>query len=155
VALLRYQRARLQYQFNKLGPIGEGIYPEYGGNIEFELFSFFEICYHLKDWVKNSPEGSPFTDVEMFINSSPAMRICADICNRLKHKTLRTRRSKSDVGLFRISNTISVSVLKDQSRTMARIDKATIETERGEECCFALVKECMCEWERYFKENGA
>lgn len=150
---LRYQHARLQYQFRKLRPIREGIYPEYGGNIEFELFSFFEICYHLKDWIKNSPEYCSLSNVEHFVNDSPALRICADIGNTLKHKAITRRRSNSDIGVFQISTTHSISAAEEQYRTTVRIDKATIETERGEECCFALAEECMREWERYFLEN--
>ncbi|QXZ09595.1 hypothetical protein KUF54_16580 [Comamonas sp. Y33R10-2] len=151
---MRYQRARLQYQFSKLRFIREGVSLEYGGNVEFELFSFFEICYHLKDWVKNSPECSSFSDVENFIKDTPALRICADICNRLKHKTLTRRRSNSEIGIFQITSTISVSMPEDKSHSMARLDKATIETERGEECCFALAQECMNEWNQYFQRNG-
>ncbi|HEB4992753.1 TPA: hypothetical protein R0E59_001532 [Aeromonas hydrophila subsp. hydrophila] len=152
---LIYHRARLQYQFNKLPSIRDGVYPQYGGNIEFELFSFFEICYHLKDWVKNSPEYSSFTNVEEFVSTTPALRICADICNRLKHKKLKSRRSNTEIGLFKITNTISVSMLDGDGQSMTRIDKATIETERGEECCFILAEECMREWEQYFQRNGA
>lgn len=148
-----YQRARLRYQFSKLEPIRKGIFPEYGSNVEFELFSFFEICYHLKDWVKYSPEYSDFSDVEDFINESPAMRICADICNRLKHKNLRTRRSNSEIGVFHLRS--SMTIEPDPSMARVGLEEATIETERGEECCYALAKECLQEWGRYFSENGA
>lgn len=152
---MRYQRARLQYQFSKLTPIKEGTYPAYGGNIEFELFSFFEICYHLKDWVKNSPGYSSFSDVENFINATPAMRICADICNRLKHRTLsRKRRSLSEIGDFKIDHCITVYSSESNRQCSARIERAVIETERGEECCFSLAKECMDAWDEYFKANS-
>jgi len=150
---MEYHRARLQYQFNKLRPIREGIYPAFGGNTEFELFAFFEICYHLKDWIKHSPECRTFSCVENFINNSPALQICADICNTLKHKTLtKPPRSKSIPGLFKISSTMTVA--PDPSLACVSIDKATIETVRGEECCFSLAEECMSEWKRYFSSNG-
>lgn len=148
-----YQRARLRYQFNKLEPIQNGIFPEYGGNIEFEIFSFFEICYHLKDWVKNSPEYKNFSNVEDFVNGSPAMRVCADICNRLKHKKLRERRSNSEIGLFQLKSSMVVG--PDPSMARVGLEEIKIETERGEECCYILAKECMQEWDRYFTENGA
>lgn len=129
------------------------MYPEFGGNTEFELFSFFEICYHLKDWIIKSLNYSSLHNVEDFINNSPALRICADICNRLKHKTLTKKtRSKSQIGIFKLTSTITVGPNpKDAS---VSLDKATIETERGEECCYALASECMKEWQRYFAENG-
>lgn len=150
---MKYHYARLQYQFNKLGPIREGIYPEYGGNIEFELFAFFEICHHLKDWIKFSPGYKSFSDVEKFINGSPPLRICADICNRLKHRKLtKPPRSNSELGIFKVKTTTTIG--PDPSLASVKLDHATIETERGEECCFALAEECMNEWKRYFSENA-
>lgn len=150
---MEYHRARLQYQFKKLRQIREGIYPEHGGNIEFELFGFFEICYHLKDWVKHSPECASFSSVEQFISQSPPLRICGDICNRLKHKILtRKRRSKSELGIFKLRSTTTIGLFP--SRTKVSLDEAKIVTERGEECCFALAEECIDEWDRYFSENG-
>jgi hypothetical protein len=150
---MEYHRARLNYQFSKLEPIRNGVFPEFCGNTEFELFSFYEICYHLKDWIIKSPNYSSLKNVENFINDSPSLRICADICNRLKHKTLTKRpRSKSQLGIFKLSSTITVG--PDPSHAKVSLDKATIETERGEECCYALAEQCMKEWERYFAENG-
>ncbi len=34
------------------------------------------------------------------------------------------------------------------------IDSALVETERGNECCFALAKECVESWGKYLRENG-
>ena len=147
-----YQRVRLLYQFNKLEPIRKGVFPAHGGNVEFELYSFFEICYHLKDWVKHSPEHSSLGNVEEFINDSPAMRVCADICNRLKHKNLRKRRSNSEIGIFHLKSTMTIGPETGMARVS--IEEATIETERGEECCYALAKECVEEWDRYFSGHG-
>jgi len=153
---VQYQRARLEYQYRKLEKLREGVYPETGGNIEFELFSFFEVCYHLKDWIKESScDGS----VEAFVSNSPALRISADICNRLKHKVLRdnktkqaieNKRSNAPLGQFQINKVISVGPIG--STATAVIEGAVIETERGQECCFSLAKECMDEWNRYFRQ---
>ena len=123
--------------------------PVYGGNIEFELYAFFEICYHLKDWVKFSSEYDSSNNVEKFINDSQPLRICADICNKLKHKILTQKlRSKSEPSVFYITSTISVSTNSDYSTV--KISKATVETERGEECAFSLAEDCMKEWQLYF-----
>jgi len=150
---MEYHRARLYYQFGKLEPIRKGIYPEFGGNTEFELFSFFEICYHLKDYIIKSPRYASLNNVEDFINNSPPLRICADICNRLKHKTLTKKlRSNSPIGIFKLRSTVTVG--PDPKDAKVSLDQANIETERGEECCYALASECMKEWERYFVENG-
>lgn len=159
---MEYHYSRLKYQHLKLDTIRTGIYPEYGGNIETDLFSFFEICYHLKDWIKESDTYEKFSDVEVFIDNSPALRISADICNRLKHKVLRdnkkksivaNKRSHAPIGPFMLSATMTVGPAPSMARVS--LSKATIQTERGEECCFALAKECMDEWARYFSEKSA
>lgn len=158
---MQYQRARLEYQYNKLEKIHTGIYSEIGGNVEFELFSFFEICYHLKDWIIESLDHPQISEVDKFINESPALRISADICNRLKHKTLRhnktkvpieNKRSLGPLGPFYIETILDVGSIPGMAKVT--LAKATIQTERGNECCFALAKECMNEWARYFSENN-
>jgi hypothetical protein len=150
---MEYHRARLQYQFNKLQPIRDGIFPAYGGNIEFELFSFFEVCYHLKDWVKHSPSYASLSNVEDYISQSPALRICADVCNKLKHRKLdRKLRSGLEPGVFMITSTMTVGPIGTTS--IVSIDEARIETERGDECCFELAQECMEAWKTYFILNN-
>lgn len=149
---MEYKFARVRYHYNKLTKIREGIYPENGGNVEFDLFSFFEACYHLKDWIKNSPDYERLSDVEVFVNNSPAMRICADICNTLKHKNLRSRRSYANVGEFYLESTATIG--PETSRARINLGRAAIKTERGEECCYALAGECIEEWERYFYANS-
>jgi len=159
---LEYQRARLQYQFMKLEPIRKGIYPSYGygGNVEFELFSFFEICHHLRDWIKESDGYESLGNVDEFIKKSPALRISADICNRLKHKVLRDKKTGkivgnkwSDAPLGPINTKIIMTIGPDPDLCSVALTEATVHSERGEECCFALAKECIEEWERYFSSN--
>jgi len=153
------QFARLEYQYGKLRKIKDGIYPAFGGNVEFELFSFFEICYHLKDWVKEGAEYEQAFDVERYIENSPVLRISADICNRLKHKVLRDSKTKHEVAHKRSNAPLGpfdlhliVEVGPNYRDAKATLTKAIIKTERGEECCFQLAQECMEEWGRYF--NG-
>lgn len=137
----RYQYARLMYQYKKLPKIrGES---DLNGNIEFELFSFFEICYHLKDWIKL--DKALDKEVEEFINNTPALRICADICNRLKHGELEKRTRSKNLGAISISMHVTVGMVKQSTV----ISSAKVETERGLECCFALADECVQAWQSY------
>lgn len=55
-----------------------------------DVYAFFQNCYHFKEYLKND---SAFTkhsnqDIENFVTNTPALAICADICNGLKHLTL-------------------------------------------------------------------
>ncbi|EPU0491514.1 hypothetical protein ACVUA2_003495, partial [Vibrio cholerae] len=150
---MEYQLARVIYQYRKLPVIREGVYPQFGGNLEFELYGFFEVCYHLKDWIKEDERYSTMDNVEKYIDSTPSLRICADLCNRLKHRRKNNRiRSQKAPGIFQISSTVSVGPKGFDSKTA--IDSALVETERGNECCFALAKECVESWGKYLRENG-
>jgi len=137
----RYQYARLIYQYKKLPKIrGKS---DLNGNIEFELYSFFEICYHLKDWIKL--DKALAKEVEDFINDTPALRIAADICNRLKHGELNRKTRSKNLGAISIAMQLTVGLGKQSTV----ISSAEVETERGLECCFALADECVQAWQSY------
>lgn len=147
---MQYQIARMMYQFRKFPSIRAGVNAEHGGNVEFELYAFFEICYHLKDWI--SQDGAydrEIHDIESFINSSAALRICADICNRLKHRTLSKKTRSANLGIFHILQVLSVFP-EGGGPPLAAISEARIDTERGPEDIFKLAAECIDEWRRYF-----
>jgi hypothetical protein len=60
--------------------------------------SFFNECYHLKDWIKNDPVIGAKVDVEAYIDEVGALRIIADYCNSSKHAGLdRKPRSGAQV----------------------------------------------------------
>jgi hypothetical protein len=59
-----------------------------------DLWSFFQNCHHLKDWIINDPDvadeikGGKGKRIEEFVNSNKELRICADLANRSKHLEL-------------------------------------------------------------------
>jgi len=63
------------------------------------LYAFFQAAYHLADWLKNSG-AAPRRDVESFVNSTPALVFCRDICNGSKHFRLDKRQRSKSVGLM-------------------------------------------------------
>lgn len=145
---MEIQIARLAYQYRKLPAIRKGFSAEFGGNVEFELYSFFELCYHLKDWILHDnryTEGAVV--VEDYINASAALCICADICNTTKHRKLtRTPRSGTGLGIFQFVNVMTVGLGEPTSA----ITQATITTRRGTECLYELASECVSEWQKFF-----
>lgn len=54
-----------------------------------DLWSFFQNCHHLKDWIKNDPniEGAE-DEVEEFVKSQEDLKICRDLAVRSKHLDL-------------------------------------------------------------------
>lgn len=65
----------------------ERILPDY----EDDLWSFFQNCWHLKDWIKNDPgvPSSVSSTIEEAVNDYESLMICADLANRSKHLNLR------------------------------------------------------------------
>ena len=49
------------------------------------LYAFFQNAHHLRDW---SPGGRKKDDVDSFLNSHLATRICRDVANLTKHREL-------------------------------------------------------------------
>jgi len=120
----RYQYARLIYQYKKLPKIrGKS---DLNGNIEFELYSFFEICYHLKDWIK--------------LDKALAKEV-----EDLKHGELNRKTRSKNLGAISIAMQLTVGLGKQSTV----ISSAEVETERGLECCFALADECVQAWQSY------
>jgi hypothetical protein len=81
---------------------------------EDDMYAFFLNCYHLKDWIMNDPSRLQMKDrVEPFIGQSEALSICADLCNGIKHLSLRKSRQGARFGprtqrIFVKSNTVVV-----------------------------------------------
>jgi len=80
------QLERIRRYLKKFSDIHSGIfYAQALENYTDDVYAFFQNCYHLKDWIKNDPSCSAWSDVEKFINSNKDLQICADLCNGLKH----------------------------------------------------------------------
>ena len=112
--------------------------------VQDDIYSFFMNCYHLKDWIRNDPSGSSIAGkVEGYINTTPELSLCADICNGLKHLTLTTHRSgekpefgprKFEVGIGAEPTTIAAHY--------------TINTDSGPIDAFSLATKCLEAWEK-------
>lgn len=66
---------------------------------EDDVWSFFQNCWHLKDWVKND-NAIPETirnSVETDVAKVQALVVCADLANRSKHLKLTRPRIDADV----------------------------------------------------------
>ena len=50
-----------------------------------DVWSFFQNCWHLKDWIKNDPHIPIHGSIEDLVKTSPPLMICADLANGTKH----------------------------------------------------------------------
>lgn len=114
-----------------------------------EVYAFFLSCYHLKDWIKNDESvGATAEKVEEFINNNEELRLCADICNGIKHLRLTSTRSgqaprfgpqKFSLQVGGPETTISV--------------KYSIDTSGGPVDAFELATKCLQAWENFIRSN--
>ena len=62
------------------------------------VHAFFQNCFHLKDWLKNSG-AVPGEELNRFINEHVEMKLCRDICNGTKHLRITQESFDADFSL--------------------------------------------------------
>ena len=107
-------------------------------------------CHHLKDWLINdSAFGATKADVEGFINSSPELQLCADICNAHKHLILKNRHSTEDPRMG--NRQFAVSFGDGPVQLSARY---AIDTKSGQIDAHQLATKCLELWTNFIKAKG-
>lgn len=125
-------------------------------NYDDDVYSFFQNCYHLKDWIKNDPYCAAWPNVEAFINANPDLKICADLCNGLKHLSVTRPRSVENPQFAgrKIAINISDGIGAKASVSIAvSYDVAT--TNRGTLDAFTLASSCVSAWAQFIAANDS
>ncbi|MBI5404039.1 MAG: hypothetical protein HY959_11615 [Ignavibacteriae bacterium] len=71
--------------------------------------TFFNDCYHLKDWLKKDSRIKKPNEVENFINKSLSLSLAADLCNSFKHAGL-DKKSRTGNNLDKINMAYSLDL---------------------------------------------
>lgn len=88
------QFERVKRLLRRFKALGQGIdHTQHSANYDDDVHSFFQNCYHLKDWIKNDPYCKAWPSVEAYINENQDLQLCADLCNAQKHLKLTSPRS--------------------------------------------------------------
>jgi len=116
-----------------------------------EIYAFFMNCYHLKDWIKHDTElaDSIRQAVETYINGQPTLKLCADICNSVKHLTLKSSRSRESPKFGR-----KKYALKLGAGPPIISLKYYIETTNGLIDGFQLASQCVDAWDAFLIRHG-
>jgi hypothetical protein len=111
-----------------------------------EIYAFFMNCYHLKDWLMNDTTVAHAIQqaVEPHINSSCPLKLCADICNSMKHLRLTSNRS----GENPVFGRKQFSVVLGTGPTTVSL-KYEIDTASGVIDAFQLATECVDAWDTF------
>lgn len=117
-----------------------------------EIYAFFMNCYHLKDWIKqDSAVAAPVQQsVEGHIDANRPLKLCADICNSLKHLTLTSHRSGESPMFGKREYALA---LGGGAAPTIRL-KYQVDTAAGPIDAFQLATECVHAWDTFLSNNG-
>lgn len=144
---MEYHIARVNYHYRKLQMTRQSsTATDAGANVEFEAYVFFEVCFHLKDWVKTDARYDLRRhDVDAYINETRPLRLLHDLCNRLKHRTLT--RPKTNIGPLNMVSTIEVG----PEGAYQRLNSLDAAVDGEIICMYDLAKQAMHAWIAYFE----
>jgi hypothetical protein len=112
------------------------------------VYSFFQNCYHLKDWIKNDPKVSEAAKnaVEEFISGDDSLSLCADIANASKHLRL-TKPPRSDKDPYFYREEI------ERLRGPRRVKFFVAAKGEPELDALALARKCLEAWQKFLADN--
>lgn len=146
------QYERIQRWYTRFCRLNEGRKHEVlSENYVDEIYAFFQNCYHLKDWIKNDETlaNTARDAVEPFINANRSMRLCADICNALKHLNLLSSRSGENPEF----GAKHYALHPGGTETMISL-KYEVNTDGGPKDAFELATECLQAWDVFLPTYG-
>jgi hypothetical protein len=118
--------------------------------------AFFIHCFHLKDWLKNDPEVDITigTAAEALVNSSDALRICADLANGVKHLRLDRPRGDRTTRMEALGR-----VVDDPSSDsgIGFVDVVVIFSGQEKGLCWdasGVASACIAEWKDFLQRRG-
>jgi len=118
-------------------------------NYQDDVYAFFLNCYHLKDWIKNDKGvGAAAGEVETFVASSEELKLCGDICNSIKHLTLRRTKSGKAPQFGRRDFKLE---LGGGPPTIAI--SYEVQTAEGSVDAFELATKCVSVWKSFIRSN--
>ena len=150
------QLERTKRYLKKIFDLNAGIpHTQASPNYDDDVHAFFQNCYHLKDWIKNDPYCSKWSDVEKFINTNTDLQICADLCNGLKHLIL-TKPPRSTENPQFSGKHYSLKIgesLGGGASEMGIAISYEIATASGNINAFDLGTRCVSAWEIFIANN--
>jgi len=156
------QYYRMLRWFERFQKINEGKPVTLGGALldYDEVIAFFIFCDHLTDWIledvyvsKNHPDYKKFLKLQNDVNNlkrEDCFRLCTDICNSAKHKTLRKK-----IRYYEDTTVLlgSVEIIKTKNGDLIK-QKWMIKTESGKEFdLFAVATECVQKWKLFLETH--
>jgi len=123
----------------------------YSKNIYFlfdMVYAFFIFCHHMSDYLINDNSLSiEKTVVREYIKNNECLRVCADICNGVKHLEF-DRPTKTKGGHVWVNLNITIN-----GRTGEKMFFIDFESETVKQDFSKLSTECIQKWEEFIKKE--
>lgn len=128
-----------------LGRIVDPARPPDLASYQDDVWSFFQNCWHLKDWVKHDPllAGGTKDKITAAVEASRTLTIANDMANATKHLELRGARAPAAHA--------HIQVVLDGGDS--RIE-CVIEVDGVHLLASVVAKSCVAEWERILVAEG-
>ena len=140
------QLERTRRYLQRLRDIYAGVFND-GNTKQFyedDVLSFFMHCYHVRDWLIHAEVAPvPARQVDEFISRSTCLKLCADICNGVKHCKLTKPPRSGGQPDFSGKKYKSSLWLPGGELLQANF---TIQTAAGVVDALALAEECVQSW---------
>jgi hypothetical protein len=130
-----------------------------------EIYAFFLNCHILKDWIKNDP-ALPSTvqrGTEKWIENSPSLCLCAELCNGLKHLKRDSRTShrsgkSPDFGKKHFAMRFSDRIAPVSSLVPCGLPTVALayelDTSDGPKDAFQLATDCVAAWKEFWTTHS-
>jgi hypothetical protein len=150
----REQFERMNRWYDRFAAINEGrVHGMSSENYVDEIYSFFQNCYHMKDWIKNDSgmtTQAPKDRVEGYITSNRFLSLSADLCNSTKH-LIRNRSNRSKEEPTFGQKNFALDVGGDLPKISLKLQ---VDAEGGRIDAFELARECVAAWEAFLKTQN-
>ena len=125
-----------------------------GEDYQDDVIAFFVHCHHMYDWICTARGFTlPRARVAAFIDSHEELRVCADVCNHVKHCIVkRTRTETGLTGFSAMDYRISGSSLKGPPIFGARY-RITCGSQHYD--ALELAEKCHALWAAFLEEISA
>lgn len=127
-----------------------------------DLWSFFQNCHHLKDWIINDTdipdevkgiETKVGGNIEKFVSNNEELRICADLANRSKHLEL-TRNSREDAKVTNRNTRIYVPLVGSDSTGTSTCEHIITLRDGSKRIALDVARKAVKAWESFLSENN-
>lgn len=146
------QLERAERYLNRIRHIYKGMPHVHEASVYYEddVISFFIHCHHISDWMMDSSKiHISKREMDSFIASTEALRICADLCNAEKHRTLtKSKRTERQPHLCSKICTV-VSYTPQSAEPSIFKGKFTVLSDGKLHDALELAEACMSAWKEF------